>query len=388
MPDAKISAMTDGGAAVDTDKIEISREVATVPTTYSLYLSAVRALILTLTDALEFPAEVAVASATTADIGAALSNLVRITGTTTITGFGTVASGAVRFVRFTGALTLTHNGTSLILPAGANITTADGDLAVMMSLGSGNWRCLAYHRADSGLAKLLRSGDTLTGALNYAATVDVASATTTDIGAAASNVIRVTGTTTITGLGTIAAGAVRLVRFAGALTLTHNATSLILPGGANIVTAAEDTAIFVSLGSGNWRCWSYQRASLAPVDGGAYTDYVPTVAATTPAGSGFAYTINDASYRKIGRQVHVQCHITLTNLGSGPSASGSLTVTLPFTAGAAAVGAGVETGLTNKQFSARCSAGSSIASLAFYDATSLVVVNHQLRFSMVYEADS
>jgi hypothetical protein len=89
---------------------------------------------------------------------------------------------------------------------------------------------------------------------------DVASATTTDIGAAASQYVRITGTTTITGLGTADAGVVRDVLFGGALTLTHNATSLILPSEANITTAAGDTALFRSEGSGNWRCVRYQRA--------------------------------------------------------------------------------------------------------------------------------
>lgn len=104
-------------------------------------------------------------------------------------------------------------------------------------------------------------GGTLTSPLNYATTATVASATTTDIGAASSNYVSVTGTTTITGLGTIAAGASRIVTFAGILTLTHNATSLILPGAANITTAAGDCAEFVSLGSGNWRCVDFERAS-------------------------------------------------------------------------------------------------------------------------------
>ncbi len=48
--------------------------------------------------------------------------------------------------------------------------------------------------------------------------------------------------------------------FAAALTLTHNATSLILPGGANITTAAGDTAIAISLGSGNWVVVNYMPA--------------------------------------------------------------------------------------------------------------------------------
>lgn len=101
------------------------------------------------------------------------------------------------------------------------------------------------------------------------AQADVASATTTDIGAATTNFVRVTGTTTITGLGTVAAGVWRMVRFAGALTLTHSGTALILPSAANITTAANDRALFISLGSGNWFCLFYQRASGAAVVGSA-----------------------------------------------------------------------------------------------------------------------
>lgn len=87
-----------------------------------------------------------VASATTTDIGAATSNFVNVTGTTTITGLGTVAAGTFRFVKFAAALTLTHNGTSLILPTGSNIVTAAGDVAMAQSLGSGNWKVLMYSR--------------------------------------------------------------------------------------------------------------------------------------------------------------------------------------------------------------------------------------------------
>ncbi len=96
--------------------------------------------------------------------------------------------------------------------------------------------------------------------LNFAAEADVASSGTTNIGAAASNNVRITGTTTITAFDTVSAGIRRNVRFQGALTLTHNGTSLILPGGQNILTVANDTAEFLSLGSGNWICLSYKCA--------------------------------------------------------------------------------------------------------------------------------
>lgn len=104
-------------------------------------------------------------------------------------------------------------------------------------------------------------GGTLSQALNEAPIVTLASAATVDIGAATANTISISGTTTITSLGTIAAGAKRALVFQDALTLTHNATSLILPGGADIVTAAGDVLQFVSLGSGNWRCVAFQRGA-------------------------------------------------------------------------------------------------------------------------------
>ena len=100
--------------------------------------------------------------------------------------------------------------------------------------------------------------------LNFAASTDVASSGTTNIGAAASNNVRITGTTTITAFDSVTAGIRRNVRFAAALTLTHNGTSLILPGGQNILTVADDTAEFLSLGSGNWICLSYKFARKAP----------------------------------------------------------------------------------------------------------------------------
>jgi hypothetical protein len=124
--------------------------------------------------------------------------------------------------------------------------------------------------ADTGTGRLKRrdSANTLwldVGILDALGEVQtVASATLTDIGTATSPVIAISGTTTITGLGSVAAGVTRKVRFLGALTLTHNATSLILPGGFNILTAANDTAEFQSLGSGNWLCLRYNLSSVKP----------------------------------------------------------------------------------------------------------------------------
>ncbi len=83
-------------------------------------------------------------SAATLNLETATGNLVDVTGTTTITAI-TLSEGHERTVRFTGALTLT-NGASLVLPGGANITTAAGDVAVFRGYAGGVVRCVGYLR--------------------------------------------------------------------------------------------------------------------------------------------------------------------------------------------------------------------------------------------------
>lgn len=90
-----------------------------------------------LNEAFEKP-EIDLASATTCDIGGQLSRKLRITGTTTITSFGTNYRGPI-LLRM-AALTITHNSTTLICPGATNITTAAGDLLI------------AWPKATSGTA--------------------------------------------------------------------------------------------------------------------------------------------------------------------------------------------------------------------------------------------
>lgn len=147
--------------------------------------------------------------------------------------------------------------------------------------------------------------------INTNKSVNLASASTVDLSTVTGNFVHITGTTTITALGTVDAGALRWLTFDGALTLTHNATSLILPGGANITTAAGDGMLVVSEGSGNWRCLMYQKANgravkpevfvssnqTIPAAGGLLTvahglsgrpDFVQVVAVCTTAANGFS----------------------------------------------------------------------------------------------------
>ena len=184
-----------------------------------------------------------IASATTTDIGAATGEFVDVTGTTTITGLGTIAAGIRRVVRFTGALTLTHNATSLILPGAANITTANGDVAMFRSLAAGNWVCESYVKASGAPingANFKADGTVpMTGLLTENDGADIASATTVDLTAATGNTVVITGTTATTAL-TMTAGQQMTLIASGAWPLTHHATNLNINGGASYTCAAGD----------------------------------------------------------------------------------------------------------------------------------------------------
>ena len=107
-----------------------------------------------------------------------------------------------------------------------------------------------------------------------------------------------TGTTAITDLGNRAEGVYRYVTFSisgGTLSLTHNATTLILPGAANITCATRDTAMFVSTGTDSWKCLWYCR------------DHVPykltstaasALAASASAGSGTEAARSDHAHQR------------------------------------------------------------------------------------------
>lgn len=86
-----------------------------------------------------------VASATTTILNSATGDYVHISGVTTITAI-TLAQGEQKTLIFDGILTFT-NGASLILPSGANIITAAGDMAVVRGEASAVVRCINYVRA-------------------------------------------------------------------------------------------------------------------------------------------------------------------------------------------------------------------------------------------------
>lgn len=199
-----------------------------------------------------------VASAATVDLNAQdTATFLTVTGTSTITALGTVSAGIFKWLVFAGALTFTHNATSLILPTSASITTAAGDVALMLSLGSGNWRCLSYTRAD-GTA--INSGGTVvdgtaaTPAIRFGLDLDTGfyRDTTNTFGISAGGTGRLkVSDTAITG--TVPAS----------LPVGSNTAPSLTFGEAGIGIYGTTGSIHISTGSGSTSCAEFDPAANA-----------------------------------------------------------------------------------------------------------------------------
>lgn len=261
--------------------------------------------------------------------------------------------------------TLTGEGSWGLLASGLNtvtltwkagrwfVTQNTGKIPISQIGGGGS--AIAISDGGTGATNAYGALD----ALNSTAETTVASATTTDLGAVASQKVQITGTTTITSFGTAAAGIKREGRFSGALTLTHNGTSLILPSAASITTAANDRFIAYSLGSGNWFVLIYQKADGTPIvgggGGGALANTV--IGAGTTAANDIA-VFSDTTHTNIARSTSAgtlgdasNASYVLTFNLSGASdptitaGNNSLTTTGTFTAGSSIYSAGASTGV-------------------------------------------
>jgi hypothetical protein len=178
--------------------------------------------------------------------------------TVTAPGFSlTAGSGVIWLPGYanTGALTLAVNGGSA---KNVYIQTANGPIA-----------CIGGEVTSSQYAICVYDGTQFelidpSPRPGFGPQATLASASTTDLGTIYSHNISITGTTTITSFGSSAnsAAPVYLVTFAASLLLTYNATSLILPGAANIQTQAGDYCLAQYLGSGNWQVLEYVRAAI------------------------------------------------------------------------------------------------------------------------------
>lgn len=99
---------------------------------------------------------------------------------------------------------------------------------------------------------------------------DIASASTLSLPATGGHHFNVTGTTGVTAISSAQGGRTVRFKFASSLTMTHNATTLILPGGVSIVARAGDIAEFTNeaaadAAGANWRLTNYFR-NLEPIE--------------------------------------------------------------------------------------------------------------------------
>lgn len=120
-----------------------------------------------------------IASAATINLDTAAGRIGRVTGTTGITAV-TLAADKVVWVQFTGALILTHNGASLILPTSANITTAAGDWALFARI-NGIVTCVFYSRATGSPLTIAGTLGTVTQVVNTQSGALVTGSTVTPI---------------------------------------------------------------------------------------------------------------------------------------------------------------------------------------------------------------
>lgn len=145
-----------------------------------------------------------------------------------------------------------------------------------------------YQLVSVGGVATKHGANTFTKTQTWSKGADVASDTAVTLGADG-NYFDITGTTAITSLATKGIGTVVKLHFDGILTLTHHSTDLVLPGAANITTAAGDEAEFIEYATGDWRCTKYQKASGLAVVSPAQT-IVQVIHSTTAGAAGSSGT--------------------------------------------------------------------------------------------------
>jgi hypothetical protein len=205
--------------------------------------------------------------------GTSTTSLVIGTGSKSFTTQSGYAYQAGNYIRASSAA----DGTNYMEGTITSYTNIGGGLATLILNvskvgGSGTKTDWAFSLAGTPGANGAGSGDML-AAQNLADVsnkktaldnisvhgADIASAATINLETSTGDLVDVTGTITITAI-TLNDGHERTVRFTGVLTLTNGA-SLVLPGAANITTAAGDFAVFRGYAAGVVRCVSYDRAS-------------------------------------------------------------------------------------------------------------------------------
>lgn len=203
----------------------------------------------------------------------ATANTFRFIAANTNTGAATININAL------GAKAITKNGTTA-LAAGDLVANAayqifyDGTRFQLGTVATGFTGGTVANATTFSSTVVFNGASTVNQDMTFSGSTlklvkgaDVASATALPL-ITDGNYFDVTGTTTITSFNTMGVGTWIRLHFDAALTLTHQAADLVLPGGANITTAANDEAEFIEYASGDWRCVSYTKATGQALTGG------------------------------------------------------------------------------------------------------------------------
>lgn len=368
-----------------------------------------------------------IASASTTDIGATDEWILSVTGTTTITSFG-IGANKVRFLVFAAALVLTHNGTSLILPGAASITTAAGDRCIAASDASGNWRVWNYTKANgkavigpasTDITDSTAAGRALLTAANVAAQLSAlglsdamsfktaidCSANPNYPAADAGDTYKVSvagkiggasgpnvqaGDTLICSSDGTSAGNHATVGTSWVILQTNIDGAVTGPASSTnngFVRFDGTTGKIVKDGAATVALGSEVSGTLPVANGGtgdtgtAWDSYTPTL--TASSGS-FTTTSASGRYKQIGKTVFFEVDVTITNKGT---ASGVLQVTLPFTAAARRnVIGGYERVATGVLCFGAIASGGTIMSIMAYNNTSLIIDTANVIMTGVYQA--
>lgn len=273
---------------------------------------------------------------------------------TTLVPIGfTLTSG--RLVAFTPiatnttAMTLQVNGTAV-----TNVYKQTPSGPVALSGGEVVAGTVALVEFDGTQFELLNSVLPETGVFTH-----VTAAATVDLGAIPSHSIVIDGTTTISSFGSSANVNYPIynILFTNNLTLSYNATSLVLPGGTNVLTNGGDFMTIVYIGSGNWRVSSYTKL------------VNPTTPATLPGVSNFK-AVNDGTLPNSKMNLSWnQAVLTNSNGGGKYASAGSVSVNLAVS-GLDGLDTGVVAASTWYNLYLIASDGSTIHSLASLSSTS------------------
>ena len=188
---------------------------------------------------------------TTAAVGN--TKLSSVSGTNTITAAGGISSysdGEVYIFQAasdnTGAVTLNIDS------VGAKAIVTDNQQALVASMFKANASVMVIYNSTNDNFRWVNQNNQFR---RWYKGADIGSSSALTLGTDG-NYFDVTGTTTITSINTKAIGFIAKLHFDSAVQLTHNGTSLVLPGSVDYTTVPGDEIEFIEYDTGNWRMTS------------------------------------------------------------------------------------------------------------------------------------